>query len=365
MPAIRGDELGVAVDLKGCPNRCRHCYLGDPSGGNLSAGDLRWAVGRFREFVLSKGNPTPIRQLAVASWWHEPDYDDGYRELHAIEKELGDTGPYRYELLSIWRLARDASYAGWAKEVGPDTCQITFFGMEETTDWFYGRKGAFRDALTATERLLEVGMKPRWQLFFTTQLIPDLPDFLDMVDRLRLRERVRGLGDTFDLFLHTPGPDGRAVDIEAMRPTLRELEALPAEIVEATKAHFGERELRWRTEGALVSEIARDGDAFPYACSYPERLWMVVKSNCDVFSNLGAHDEWWGLGNLRIDSAADILARFERNDCPGLHTIHSVSPSELAGQYGDPEGEKIYTAKDDLLGLYVGRHCREITTPRT
>jgi len=362
MPPFRGQELGVAVDLRGCPNRCRHCGLGDPAGAKLSANDLRWAVGRFREFVTGPENTTPIRQLAVSSWGYEPDYDDGYRNLHAIEKELGDTGPYRYELLSIWRLARDASYAAWAKEVGPDTCQLTLFGMEEVTDWFYRRKGAFQDALTATERLLEIGMKPRWQLFFTTRLIPDLPDFLDMVDRLRLRDRVAALGGRFDLFLHTPGPFGRAMDIEALRPALCHLEALPAKIVETTMAHFGESKLRWRTEAQLVSEITRDGDVFPYAYSYPERFWMFVKSNWDVFSNLGACDEWWRLGNLHSDSVADILERFEQNICPGLHTIHTVPPTELAARYGDPEGKKIYTSKDDLLSLYVRRYCQEIAT---
>jgi hypothetical protein len=362
MPVIKADELGIAVDLKGCPNRCRHCYLGSPAKGTLSSDDFRWAVGQFREFVSSGENTTQIRRLAVASWCYEPDYAENYRDLYEIEKELGDTGPYRYELLSVWRLARDASYAGWAKEIGPDTCQISFFGMEETTDWFYRRKGAFRDALTATERLLEVGMKPRWQLFLTTRVIREMADFLKMVERLRLRERVAALGGRFDLFLHTPGPDGCAVGIETIRPTLRELKALPAEIVETARAYFGEQELRWRMESELLSEIARDGDGFPYAYSNPERLWMVIKSNWDVFTNVAACDEWWKIGNLRADSVATIVERFTGNDCPGLHTIYSVPPGELAERYGNPEGERIYSSKDDLLSLYVGRYCREITS---
>ena len=141
----------------------------------------------------------------------------------------------------------------------------------------------------------------------------------------------------------------------------RDMKTLPKELVESTRKHFGGKELVWRTEGELVSEILTEGDTFPYAYSYPECLWMLIKSNWDVFSNVGAYDEWWRIGNLRTDPVAAILARFRGNDCPGLHTIHAVSPRYLADKHGDPTGERIYTNKDDLLGLYVGRYCKEIT----
>ena len=361
MPPITSDELGLAVDLNGCPNRCRHCYLGAPSSGRLAEEDLRGIVGRFRKFVLSDENCTPIRRLAVASWNWEPDYSDRYRELHELEKELSDSGPYRYELLSVWRLARDAEYAEWAKEVGPDTGQITFFGLEETTDWFYRRNGAFRDALKATERLLKVGLKPRWQLFLTKKLIPELPDFLTMVRDLRLRERVTELGSDFVLFMHTPGPDGEGRRIEDLRPTVEEVGSLPAEILESSRKHCAKRDRLWYPECELVSQVHGQEETFPYAYGPPERLWMVVKSNWDVFSNFATLEDWWRLGNLRRDSVASILERFENDEPLGFRTIYTHSPQELAERYGDPAGTKIYSNRDDLLGLYVGRHCGEVS----
>jgi hypothetical protein len=232
----------------------------------------------LREFVNSRENTTPVRRLAVASWWYEPDYGDDYRELHELERELGDTGPYRYELLSVWRLARDPS---------------------------------------------------------------------------------------FDLFLHTPGPDGRAAEIEHLRPNVQDLEAVPAQLIESTRRHYHGRERLWCTEGELVPEILTNEETFPYAYSYPERLWMEIKSNWDVFANLGAYDEWWRIGNLRTDSVAAIVARFEQNECAGLRTIYSMSPRKLAKRYGDSEGDRICTDSDDLLSLYVARHCQEITRLRS
>lgn len=112
MPAITSDELGIAVDLNGCPNRCRHCYLGSPGNIRRPHEQLRSVVGLFRAFVNSDANRTPVRRLAVRSWCWEPDYSDDYRELYALEKELGDSGPYRHELLSVWRLATDPSPNG-------------------------------------------------------------------------------------------------------------------------------------------------------------------------------------------------------------------------------------------------------------
>ena len=361
MPVITEEELGIAVDLKGCPNRCRHCYAGARGTGKLSAEDLRWAVRQFREFIDSKGNTTPIRRLTVASWWYEPDYADNYRELFELERELTDGTPNRHELLSIWRLARDPAYALWAKEVRLDTCQITFFGMEETTDWFIRRRGAFRDALAATERLLEVGMKPRWQLFLTKRGIPELQEFMALVARLRLRERVEALGAKFHLFAHAPSPEAEAAKIEDLRPEVEDMARVPAELIESSRQHFHNQGPLWHTEAELLSQIMSEDEAFPYGYEHLKRFLMLVKSNWDVYPNDGAYDEWWKIGNLRRHSVAEIVARYEANDSPGLRTIYSVSPRSLAKQYGDPQGRRIYSNRDDLLCRYIWRYCDERT----
>ena len=36
MPTFRTREIGVLVDIAGCPNRCRHCYLGCPPNKRVS-----------------------------------------------------------------------------------------------------------------------------------------------------------------------------------------------------------------------------------------------------------------------------------------------------------------------------------------
>ncbi|MCE5218648.1 hypothetical protein LLH03_16665, partial [bacterium] len=52
MPQLPGDCFGVAVDLHGCPNRCRHCYLGAPHRRGLDVESLPWVVEQFRSASL-------------------------------------------------------------------------------------------------------------------------------------------------------------------------------------------------------------------------------------------------------------------------------------------------------------------------
>jgi hypothetical protein len=361
MPTITSDHVGIALDMHGCPNRCRHCWLGSASGRHLTDDDLRWAVAQFRRYIES--GRSPFNALSVSSWFREPDYASDYRQLHELEAELGDTPPGRYELLSIWRLARDPDYAPWAKSVGPDTCQITLFGLEQTHDWFHRRPGAFQDALTATERLLNVGMKPRWQLFLTTRLLPDLDGLLALIDRLRLRQRVADLGGEFQLFMHPPGPDGAARQIEGLRPTLEQVANLPEEILAPSRKHFG-RDLLWQTEAELFATIVERGDAPSGEEAIPNHLWFHIETDWDIFANIGSLEPWWRLGNLKEDSVETIISRYENDTTPGLQSLFHQSPAELARTHGNPRGEKIYSDAGDLLALYRTEYCEQMWRKR-
>ena len=368
MPTITKKKIGVALDMRGCPNRCRHCYLGFGTNRTLSDDDLRWMALQFRHYLETAD--TTVESLTVSSDFREPDYSDDYRHLYELEKELSDGEPARYELLSIWRLAHDKEYASWAKSVGPDTCQISFFGMEETNDWFYRRKGAFRDALIATERLLDVGMKPRWQIFLTKKLLPEMDELLRLIDRLRLRERVQDLGGEFQLFMHTPGPDHEGRKIEYLRPMAEEVVSLPKAILEPSIKHLGWDRL-WRTESELYASILKD-DRIDHrderVLSEPHQFWFFVTNNWDVYSNVGTLEPWWRLGNLKKDSVETIMRRFENDGILGLDVLLDYPRDSLAREYGDPDGMKIYSGKNDLISLYHAKHCEEVwnkTNPET
>ncbi|MBI2849436.1 MAG: hypothetical protein HYX80_00150 [Chloroflexi bacterium] len=360
MPTIKTKKIGVSLDMFGCPNRCRHCYLGSGSNGRMSDDDLRWMAAQFRNYL--KTADTAIESLNVSSFFREPDYSDEYRHLYELDQELSDEPVERHELLSIRRLAHDKEYAAWAKSVGPQTCQITFFGMEETTDWFYRRKGAFKDALTATERLLDVGMKPRWQIFLTKKLIPEIDELLSLIKSLRLHERVQELGGEFQLFMGAPDPIGEAGKIEYLRPTAEEVANFPEEILDASRKHL-KTDVLWQTESELYKSIMESEKPRPAdesVLAEPSQFWFFVTNNWDVFSNVGTLEPWWKLGNLKVDSVETIMRRFERDEILGLQILLHYPQSKLAEEYGDPQGSKIYSGRVDLIDLYHARHCERI-----
>ena len=358
MPEITSNHIGIAADMFGCPNRCRHCYLGHSPNGTMTEDDVRRAANAFRA-LTRPGEGVPLFQsIDVVTWHREPDFSDEYRRVYELEIELSDVKTYRaeWELMSEWRIARDETYAPWAYGIGLRTCQTTFFGVGETQDWFYQRRGAYDDCILATERLLEAGIKPRWQFFFTRKIIPEFDELMRLVDRMKIRERCSELGGEFVMFIHTPGPSGEAEFIEDLRPTIDDVKAIPVDLIQATERHFGER-LSWTSVGERVSQLlASAGDEHASVLSATDPLWFIVKPNWDVFSNTGTMEPWWRLGNLQTDSIGQIVANYEQNNTVALRTICNVPLRELAVLYGDKDSRLIDGGVEDL---WLARYCRE------
>jgi hypothetical protein len=321
-------------------------------------------VQQFKEWVYP-GEQEPFADpLTVMTWYREPDFAPNYRELYELEKELSGGKRVRFELLSIWRLARDEGYAKWAYDVGvtgkrpgatadegTESCQITFFGTEKTTDYFTRRPGSFRDNLIATERLLEVGIKPRWQLFLTKPIISELDELMRLVESMKLEKRVSDIGGEFEIFIHAPSPDGEAWDIEHLRPDVDVTSNIPDYLVEKTKAHFGAssiEEALGYAEADLIPQLLDDSQ--PYAWR-PEHLAFMVTPDLDVFSNIAEPMPWWRLGNLKIDGVDGIMRRFESDDTPGMYAHFHVPISTLADTYGQRESRKIYHIGDLKIRL--------------
>lgn len=367
MPDFKNREVSFTFDLHGCPNRCRHCWLGCASNRQLSTNEAFNIFEKIRERVNNGSERPHLERIKYfGSWLREPHYSDDYRMLYEAELKYnhGFSTDKEYELLSIWRLAKDADYAKWAKEVfGAERCQITFFGMEETNDWFYRRKGAFKDAITATERLIEVGIKPRWQLFQTKKVIPELDSLLKLVDRLRLRDRVSALGEEFDLFMHDTGPSGEARKIEHLRLTSEDIQNIQQEINGYTVRHYGEP-VSYHTENYWLDSINEEEEK-PIGFSYPEELWFYVKADWDVYSNVDSAslEPWRILGNLKADNFHDIFTAFRENRNVAFEILERMSVKELARRMGKQGSDKVYMSKSDLIELYVEEYCEKQYRP--
>ena len=337
--------LGVMVDMAGCPNRCRHCWLGSHRNGNLSVNELRGIAGQFKSWRDESGRG--IGELGFFSWWREPDYRDDYRELWTLEQELSSPGrAKRSELLSTWRLARDESYAKWAATLEPKVCQITFFGMEESTDWGMRRKGAFCDQLLATERCLEVGIAPRWQLFLTKRCTGELDAFLQLIYERELHKRCESIGQKFEFFIGGMSPEGNGYAIEHLRLEESDLPLIPQELVSLSRDRAA---MLGRPEGALYRELIHD-HAPPQMSA--NTCSVSINADYQVYPNIAEPAEWWCLGNLQTDGVDRIIKTYRDEATLGMSANRRVPISELVRRYGVPDGKRLYH-RDDLICRFM------------
>jgi len=295
-----------------------------------------------------------------ATWFREPDFSADYRELFDLELRLNGGVNVRssYELLSAWRLARDPSYGLWAREQGVERCQLTLFGMRATTDWFYRREGAFDDILLATDRLLECGIAPRWQLFLTNAILPELQDLLELANDLRLADRCDRIGNSFVMFMHDPTPVGEARSLEKLRPVSASLCMVPESLQDATRKHMGMSQL-YATEAEWISKIQAEDDR-PVAADVGPASWLYVDQDGNVYPNHVSLEPWWRVGNLRMDAPGASLQRYLTDGTPALRAQGALGRRELCRLFGNPGGDKVYMSSADLLALYLERHLESV-----
>lgn len=333
--------LGVMVDMAGCPNRCRHCWLSGHKNGNMSVDDFRSISEQFKNWRNENGNA--INELGFFSWWREPDYRDDYRELWQLEQELSSPGrAQRFELLSIWRLARDESYAKWAATLPPKVCQVTFFGMEENTDWGTHRKGAFRDSLLATERLIDVGIAPRWQLFITKRNIGELEEFLRFIYDLKLHKRCESNGQKFEVFIGGISPEGSGFELESIRVDENDATLIPDELIDICREGA---DLLGQPEYVLLESLYHENAPANIRANIPS---VSVNADFDVYPNIAEPTEWWRLGNLKTNSIDAIIKAYRDETTPGMKANREIPVRELASRYGDTNSKKLYS-KEDLI----------------
>jgi hypothetical protein len=242
----------------------------------------------------------------------------------------------RFELLSTWRLARDEVYAKWAAILLPKVCQITFFGMEENTDWGMRRKGAFRDQLTATERCLDAGITPRWQLFLTKRCLPELYEFLQLMKEYKITE----------FFIGGISPEGCGYEIENERPEQSDLTAIPPELVTLSRDGLN---MLGQPEDELLPGLIYDNNPPGISANVP---CVAVDADYNIYPNFSEPAPWWKLGNLKTDGIYVVMKALLDGTTPGMTANRTIPMSELTRHYGIVGSKKLYD-KSDLICRFM------------
>ena len=297
-------KYAVAMDMYGCPNRCRHCWLVHNRNADTPVEDFIRIAEQFKEYKRD-GKPY-YDELFFNTWYREPDYADNYKELWELEKQLSPSEVPKWELASIWRLVRDRDYAPWLKELGVEVVQLTLFGTEENTDYYRGRKGAYREHMQAIDVLLENGIAPRIQIFPFSITVDDVVSLYQVLQDIRLEERVNDIGKEFTCFLNTPMPIGEGFNLENIKLRRSDIKKLPYHLLEKTLRHFKSEstDTLWKTEAELLPALLEENNPLN---AESELLALGVDPDFNVYPIYWEVAEWWCLGNVKRDGVGKII----------------------------------------------------------
>lgn len=330
--------LSLAVDMYGCPNRCKHCWMGHMPNKKMEAGSDEWIIDYFKPY---------FERISFYSWLREPDFCDDYRERWQRDIELSvNIAPERYELASFWRIVRDPEYVGFLREVGVKTVQLTFFGLDKMTDTYVGRPGAFRELLKATEILIANEIAPRWQAFIYEENKEEIVALLELSEQLKLKERCQAFGAEFRFFVHSGGCDG---ENRNQYNIWIEKENIPQALIPYYlnyESLLTEKECCKLLKEDATHRVHHNGDV----------VVLLISNSFDVFFNFTHMSEEWKIGNLKTDSREDLIRRILQEDIPALKLAKEVTMQELATRYGDAHSNKAFGLndyKDYLLNRYL------------
>ena len=350
---VKFNFLTVCLDMCGCPNRCRHCWMGHSPNGRLDLAELRFVHDAFRPFVQG---------MEVFDWTREPDYGDDYRERWRVRTELSDAVTPHFELMSFYRAARDADYVPWLADLGVERVQLTIFGGEEMTDRWVGRRGAYREMVQSMEQLLENGIAPCIQVFLNRETARELDQVEVLIRKLRLEARCREIGREFGCFVYAGGCDGANEANYPIWPTRAEVDAIPPMLAEYTLRHFGVSSLEdvfGRSEAQWYRELAQSTETNDIGEHKKKRDPVVfLDSEFNAYPNVSTPAPHWRLGNLCTDGAEAILDAFLQNRSPAQRARKTVPLGEMVCACGNPRGEGLFTRWDYTVYL-LNRYCRE------
>ena len=357
MGIIYDNKISIAFDVHGCPQRCRHCWLGPQPEGRLTFDDAVSHFQRIREIQQrEKLHDAEIEFFGID--YREPHDGPNYRDEYDMVDSINGT---RYEvdrdfrLVSLQRLTRDPGYIAWCRDRGIEGAQLKVFGGKDANDFFIGRKDTYEETIQGARWLVDGGIIPRFQVYLNTIGIHSLNTFFSELATYHVLEDMRERGMPVDIHCMTFGSVGRGYENRDYRIEIDDVTLIPEWLVEMTEAKFG-KAFELLPEAVLAERILA-GDDGPIS---PENhwLWFFVDRRLDVYTNLTEMHASCRLGNLGEDPWQEILDGYVRDAAPGLETVFSVSKHELVKRHLVPKSRKVYMGAGDLLEYYLAREIR-------
>ncbi|MCR5609238.1 MAG: radical SAM protein [Lachnospiraceae bacterium] len=315
--------LNVVVDMYGCPNRCLHCWLGHMPNKKMPEDSDKYIMEYFSPY---------FNEIAYYSWLREPDFCDNYKERWERDIEISkNTVPNRFELASFFRIVRDDKYIPFLKSVGVKKVQLTLFGLQSTQDRYIGRKGAFKEVMTATEKIIENGIIPRWQCFINEENIEEILELYEMAKEIKNTKCP-----SLEFFVHEGSCDG---ENKKLYPIRIRKQNIPESLI---PVYMDYNEIL--TERECIEILKNDSNAphFPIG----DDITLNISNEFDVYYNFTNISKPWKIGNLKTSDQDTLINNILTGNTPALNTLKQCKYGELAETYGEKLSEKAFSLED-------------------
>lgn len=295
-------------------------------------------------------------EFEIFDWYREPDFKDNYKELWELRKKLSDKITPHFELISVWRIVRDNNYVKWLVSLGLKKSQLTLFGGEVTTNYYTGRKGAYREILQAIDILIENKISPRIQVFINKDNIDELPLVENLILKNCLSERCLDFGGEFACFVYQGSCDGENAKLYDIRITQDDLKKIPPLLSEYTLKYFHANSLNdifGQTEQDLYQKYIKNTSTGSYVVDTPV---LFIDNAYNVYPNISTPAPYWCLGNLKESSAEEILQNYLTGKSVAQTIRQEIPLSEIVKQYGDPNSMRLF-GKKDYVTFLLNQYC--------
>lgn len=315
-------HLTICLDMQGCPNRCKHCWLGDLPNKQLDDSYANFLIKLFKPY---------FKDITFYSWLREPDFCSNYQERWVKDNELSTIKPQRFELASFYKIVRDSNYVKWLKEVGTNKVQLTLFGLEETTDKYVGRSGAYKELIRASEILKENGIEPRWQIFIYQTNKDEVVELLNLAREKQIKE----------VFVHEGSCDGN-------NRKLYDIRINKSEIPEVVKDYFLDYPNILSEKECI--DILKDDESH-FVPHNDKEIILYITSDLNIYFNFTNPSPAWKIGNIQDDEIDDLVRKAVEEDIPALMLTKTIKIKELIRKYGDINSDKVFSLDDYKMYL--------------
>jgi len=291
-----------------CENRCRYCLLS--YDGNTTGIDFERSTvyaSRFFEWI-KKNRPDISFMFGFGYSMEHPELLNAIKFCQSIGSVSGEF--LQFDGMKFRTPKELQTLLSQLKDNGIKLIDLTFYGTEAYHDRFAARSGDYKLMMDTLKIANQVGLDVSVSIPLTSENVSQIDD---LVNQLEKHHTVR-------ISCFVPHAEGRGRLLDRVRFTLDDYEQLSDKLKRFFNRDRFKPEMEWVRSGLLPQSSKR------------VLTVTLTPDNIGFFEHLDFHDTIAYLENLD-DTYYQSIPTFE----------------ELIGIYGDPDGTKMFSARDLYL----------------